>query len=102
MLHKETHEFNKKGQAYKLTATVQGKNGAYYINLTVKDLEPIISKFAHYRTGEEMKLTRYERWSLRTDTFYDLAEAKAWTAKGLNRIIEQFDSGANPRWEQEF
>ena len=102
MLHKETHEFNKKGQAYKLTATVQGKNGAYHISLTVKDLEPIVSEFAHYRTGEEMKLTRYERWSLRTDTFYDLGAAKKWTAVNLPRIIEQFDSGANPRWEQEF
>ena len=101
-LHRETHEFKKRGTAYKLTSTVQGRNGAYYIALKVTDLEPIISEYEHVHTKEQVKNTYFETWSLQTDSFYDLGLSKGWTALNLNRIINEFNSGKNPRWEQEF
>ena len=102
MLHKETHSFEKGGKAYRLTATVRPRNGAFYIALNVADTEPIISEYEHVHTGEPVKVVDYETWSLETDAFYHLDEAKEWTAVSLPRIIEQFNSGKNPRWEQEY
>ena len=102
MLHRETHEFKKRGTAYRLTATVRGGNGAYYISLKVIDLIPIISKYEHVNTKAQVFDTHFETWTLQTDAFYNLDKAKEWTAGSLPRIIEQFNSGKNPRWEQEF
>ena len=106
MLHKETHSFEKYGKNYELKATVYdhrtNTGTAYYIELRVVDLEPIVTEWEHYRTGEPMRLTRFDTWSLKTDDFYNLQEAKDWTAKKLNKIIKNFNSGKNPRWEQEY
>ncbi len=100
--HKETHAFTKKDTAYRLTATVEGRQGVYYIALKVIDLEPIVSEYEHVHTKEQVRNTYFETWTLQTDAFYNLDEARNWTALNLDKIINDFDSGKNPRWEQEF
>ncbi len=106
MIHKEKHEFTKDGKNYELKASIydhRTKMGtAYYIELRVVDLEQIVTEWEHYRTGEPMRLVRFDTWRLKTDDFYNLQEAKDWTVKNLNKIKEQFNAGGYSYWEQEF
>ena len=100
--HKETHEFKKRGTAYKLTANVHGRAGAYSIALEVKDLEPIVSEYEHVHTKELVRNKHFETWQLDVNDFNDVQQAKAWITSKLPKLINEFNQGSYTLWEQRY